>query len=109
MNKAQAPDEIWLDSRVAKQCPQEPDEDAAASGATLVRYYSHYRVRDLLSMKQPEEFFIQIAEVQGALIALTNYGKVYRMGYRDVPGESGKAVTWTGIETPFEGGPNAEL
>lgn len=106
MTNHPAPDEIWLDSRVAKQCPQEPDENAAASGATLVRYYSHYRVRELLSMKNPEEFFVQFAEVGGAIHALTNFGKLYRMHYSDVPGIPQKVVKWTAIETPFEGGPD---
>jgi hypothetical protein len=96
MTDQTAPPEIWLDPRVARTIPQEPAE----LGSGLVRYFSADRVKELVDMARGgPEFFIQIMEGNGHLMALTNFGNVWRLE------EGGE---WWGVHTPDLTGPDAD-
>lgn len=87
--------EVWLDHRVARTMPTEPDD-----AGNLVRYFSADRVKEMIDLARGgPEFIIQITEDHGRIHGLTNYGRIfYRVG-------TGK---WAEADTPdfSDGGPN---
>ena len=87
------PAEIWIDSRVVHTFRTEPDPDALAGGVPELRYISDDRVAEMVqAARGGDEFFIQILLDDGALIGLTNYGRIFH--------HEGDAAAWFEIPVP---------
>lgn len=84
------PAEIWLDARVVGSMKTGPDADA---GGQQLRYISEDRVGEMIRQASGgDEFFIQILLDEGALIGLTNYGRIFH--------HEGDAAAWFEIPGP---------
>lgn len=95
------PSEIWLDERIAKLQPGQPNQD---SNVKQVRYFSEDKVRELAAQaagKLPE-FFVQIEAIGPAqVLGLTNYGRLFKYN---------GSTTWDEIDVPkFAGVENENL
>jgi len=96
-----APERIWLDERVAKQMPAEPNPSLASDGINQIAYIKvttaleqKNKLRDELISQIPEEFVIQVTatsvpqflpDEQGfpqvtkpLVIAVTNLGRLFQ-------------------------------
>ncbi len=96
MTDQNAPPEIYLDARVARSIPSEPDEQ----GTPLVRYFSADRVKELVSMARGgPEFFVQVVVDQADnLVALSNYGRIFAHDPNGI---------WTPVDVPDLGADHA--
>jgi len=98
MTDQNAPPEIYLDARVARSIPSEPDEQ----GTPLVRYFSADRVKELVSMARGgPEFFVQLHQDPGGfMLGLTNYGRIFHQS---------SGMDWVEIKGPDLGADHAQM
>jgi hypothetical protein len=86
------PPEVWIDRRVIGTMKTEPDLDKP-EGVEQLLYISQERVAEITrAARGGDEFFIQIMLDQGALVGLTNYGRIFH--------HEGDAAAWFEIPVP---------
>jgi len=117
------PDRIWLDERVAKQMPDEPNKSLADNQINQIAYIKvtaaqadKNKLRDELIRQIPEEFVVQIAvtavplglvdddglplPTKPLVIAVTNLGRLFQHvephDWIEIPGPD------LGPDAPFE-------